>query len=208
MSQLREHQLDQHNITGTRPRTVLFGCEECNFRTKTENNLEVHRNSVHTMIIKCNLCVFERGTESELLLHEEQIHKKSKFSCTECNIIYQSSKRLQEHRQYKHSEISWYGCDHCGNRFTNINLLDEHIQSNHSTNTKSSSKSRKDVDMRDVQNKKPCNPADRLHNSRCCDRKPRYENKSQSFPSQQFNWNNNGYCSYADSCKFSHWVFI
>ena len=115
--------------------------------------------------------------------------------------------------QYKHSELSWYPCDHFGKRFSNFNDLDDHIEKEHSS-TKNSN-SRKNIDIRNVNNKKPCNPSDPSHTSRCCDRKrryetkPRYETRNRNSYTKETNgpcrfWNNDGYCSYGGSCKYAH----
>ena len=67
---------------------------------------------------------------------------------------------------------------------------------------------RKDFDIRDVRDKKPCNPSDPMHTNNCCDRKPRQESKLYSETEKEMNgpcrlWNN-GNCSFSDSCKFLH----
>ena len=173
MPTLRKHQLEIHHNTGATPKSTFLNCDKCNYKTKTENNLEVHRSLKHRQIISCNLCVFECGTQSELLVHEEEAHKKNKFSCKECHNIFHSAKKLQEHMQYKHSEISCYPCDHCGKRYSNFNDLDDHIENQYSSAKHSNS--RKIIDIQNVNNKKPCNPSDPSHTSRCCDRKPRQE---------------------------------
>ena len=122
--------------------------------------MEVHKGNNHSKSVQCNLCDLECRTDSELLLHEEQVHKKSKFMCSECNSAYPSARKLEEHKQHKHCVISWYPCDHCGFKCANITDLDVHIASHHKSNE---TKRRKDIDMRDVQNKRPCNPADPMH---------------------------------------------
>ena len=208
MPSLRKHQLEKHNQTGAVPKSTLLNCDQCNYKTKTENNLEVHRSLKHSQSMKCNLCEFECGTESELMVHEEELHKKSKFSCMECHNTFQSAKRLEEHMQYKHSEISWYPCDFCGLRLSNFNDLDVHIENSHNTSS-NNLKSRKNTDIRDVRKKKPCNPADPSHNRSCCDRKPRYENTSQNSSIKEQKapcrfWNKDGYCPYEESCRFAH----
>ena len=140
----------------------------------------------------------------ELLVHEEQVHKISKFSCHDCKTVFQSLRRLNEHRQHKHSETNVYTCDRCGCKCTTLEELDKHIQTSHSNH------SRKNIDIRDVRNKEPCNPADPRHSTRCCDRKPRtgYESKSFTETEKERNgpcrqWNN-GHCSFSESCKFAH----
>ena len=66
-----------------------------------------------------------------------------------------------------------YPCDHCGKRYSNFNDLDDHIENQYSSAKHSNS--RKIIDIQNVNNKKPCNPSDPSHTSRCCDRKPRQE---------------------------------
>ena len=73
------------------------------------------------------MCEIGCGTESELLLHEEQVHKKSKFLCDECQQSFASGNKLREHKQHKHSVITWYPCDHCGYKSGNFVELHYHI---------------------------------------------------------------------------------
>ena len=61
--------------------------------------------------------------------------------------------------------------------------------------------------MRDVQNKRPCNPADPMHSKSCCDRKPRFNQKTFTEDEKATNgpcrfWNE-GQCSFPN-CKFLH----
>ena len=214
MKYLREHQLDEHNYTGAGQKDNKYSCDQCDFQSKTEHSLEEHKSieHVHRFAIKCHLCDYEFGAESDLLLHEEETHKKSRFECSECNKNFPSTKRLQEHRQYKHSSISWFPCDHCGKRFTTISSLDEHIKYNHSSHCSTESRSRKDIDMRDLRHRKPCNPADPAHSSKCCDRRPKERQNKEGRTLKSPNgpcryWNKDENCYFGEECRFSH-VYI
>ena len=162
----------------------------------------------HSQCVPCKLCDFECGTDSELLLPEEQVHKKSKFSCDKCNTTYPSSRKLQDHKQHKHSDISWYPCDYCGFKCANVDDLDSHIETVHKSDNQSNKRQRrKDFEIRDVRNKKPCDPSDPRHSNRCCDRKSSYETNYYTSEEKEKNgpcraWND-GYCSFSN-CKFLH----
>ena len=169
MAVLRTH---QENLCSNGARAKLrIKCDECIYQTTSENNLEVHKSEEHSLVAHCKLCEKEFRTESELLVHEELDHKRSKFSCTECARIFPSSRRMQDHMQYQHGAVSHYPCDYCGHKFENLSRLDEHITSTHSFSDKR--KPNKDIDICDLSNRKPCNPASPRHTTDCCDRKPR-----------------------------------
>ena len=157
MAGLRSHQ-ESHNIhrNGARAK-VCIKCDGCPYTTSSENNLEVHRSMEHSLVVKCKLCEKKYRTESELLVHEELDHNKTIFGCTDCSRIFLSSKRLQDHMQYQHSIVSHCQCDYCGQKFENWTELDAHIASEHKFSQ--NEKSNKDMDICDLSNRKPCNPA-------------------------------------------------
>ena len=194
MAVLRAHQ-DSH---GARAKTFIK-CDECVFTTSSENNLEVHKSKKHSQFVKCKLCEKEYNTESELLVHEELDHNKSKFICQECTRIFPSSKKLQDHMQYQHGVVSHYPCDYCGYKFENITDLDEHIAGTHMI--VQNNKPNKDVDMRDLSDREPCNPSSPTHTSNCCDRKPRGTSKT---PPKVCHFQE--YCRYgSEYCRFFHY---
>ena len=94
--------------------------------------------------------------------------------------------------QYQHSIISRYECDYCGHKVENLTKLDAHIASTHvSIQNK---KPNKDIDMRDLSHRKPCNPASPTHKSSCCDRKPKVCYFQE-------------YCRYGSrTCRFFHFT--
>ena len=190
MAGLRSHQ-ESHNIhrNGARAK-VCIKCDGCPYTTSSENNLEVHRSMEHSLVVKCKLCEKKYRTESELLVHEELDHNKTKFGCTDCSRIFPSSKRLQDHMQYQHSIVSHCQCDYCGQKFENWTELDAHIASEHKFSQ--NKKPNKNVDIRDLSHRKPCNPASPAHTSSCCDRKPKICYYQE-------------YCRYGSrTCKFVH----
>ena len=80
--------------------------------------------------------------------------------------------------QYHHAAVTYYPCDHCGNKYENLTKLDEHIDITHTTSE--NRKPSKDIDICDLTNRKPCNPASPTHTRDCCDRKPRGAGKAYS----------------------------
>ena len=53
--------------------------------------------------------------------------------------------KTKEHKQNKHSVISWYQCAYCGYKCDHIQVLDTHIEKEHSESV-GSRKSRKDIE--------------------------------------------------------------
>ena len=55
---------------------------------------------------------------------------------------------------------------------------------------------KKDVDIRNLDDRQPCNPSEPSHSSECCDRRPRRH--------QQCYFWKQGYCRNAERCSFLH----
>ena len=193
MDSLRKHQKEIHGQNGARSKTKV-GCGKCAFTTVSENNLEVHKSKEHEVVFKCKLCEDEFSTESELLLHEELDHRRSRFTCNECEKIFPSNSRLQNHKQHVHAVSTHCVCDYCGFKCDTLKDLDLHIENTHAA----FKNKRKDIDMRDLSHRKPCDPSSPTHSRSCCDRTPREHLKNEICHFQE-------YCRYGrKKCKFIH----
>ena len=133
--------------------------------------------------------------------HETNIHRKTKHTCAKCSSTFNTSSKLKEHKTKKHQE-DIYPCDHCKFKAESIKALDAHISAIHKTRRS------KDVDMRSLKNRIPCNFSDPGHTSECCDRVPgpprKYftqKERLQNGPCK--NWLDSE-CFYEELCKFSH----
>ena len=71
---------------------------------------------------------------------------------------------MEEHKANKH-DIGLYSCDHCGHKAKSFGELDTHIGIQHIQTKKN-----KNVDMRDLSDRVPCDPYHPSHTSECCDR--------------------------------------
>ena len=134
--------------------------------------------------------------------HEKDIHKVNKYHCDLCDNYFTKFEKLEEHKTKKHN-IGLFPCNECHYKAMNLSMLDDHIAQCHVM------KKKKDIDIRDVTNKKPCDPSHPRHSSECCDRLPRLKKSNQSKVEERRRcepcryWNQ-GHCFRGDSCKFSH----
>ena len=146
---LETHKHDEH----------IYTCEQCKFEDKREENVLNHIIAQHSTIT-CELCDYSTSSEENLALHETNIHKRTKHNCTECNSNFSSTKKLSDHKKQKHKE-NIFPCDHCGYRAGSIQSLDSHIKTHNK-------KQDKNVDMRDLSDRSPCNFTDPSHTDDCC----------------------------------------
>ena len=111
---------------------------------------------------------------------------------------------LRQHMRTQH-ENSTFPCNDCRYKAQNLSQLDDHIGECHSY----SRSGRKNIDIRNLNDKMPCDPSNPLHSSTCCDRQPNQQRKrcySQEERKRNgacYYWNQ-GYCRHGDLCKYLH----
>ena len=126
---LRKHVENKHQ--GTR-----FPCPHCNFLSTTINHLKYHIECKHTdQSNTCDLCDFETNTKKNLKVHKSTIHEGVYFICGEVDCDYQAKDQssLRYHMKATHDGTR-LTCKICGNCYTKITTLRNHIKSKHSEN--------------------------------------------------------------------------
>ena len=126
---LRRHVENKHQ--GTR-----FPCPHCNFLSTTISNLKYHIECKHTdQSYSCDLCDFETNTKKNLKVHKSTIHEDVFFICSEVDCDYQAKDQssLRYHMNATHGGTR-LTCKICGNCYTKITTLRNHIKSKHSEN--------------------------------------------------------------------------
>ena len=155
--------------------------------------MKTHSSMSH---FKCELCDFSSDTQSSLYMHESDIHKKSKYQCSLCSTYFTKPENLDVHKFNKHN-IGVYPCNDCGYKATSLTVLDDHIENEHVH-----MKRDKNVDIRDLSNRIPCDPYHPSHTSECCDRS--FNSKEEKRSRGQCKYWSQGRCFKGTSCRFAH----
>ena len=178
---------------------ALFKCEECDFEDTNEESVLNHTIALHSTYL-CGLCDYQTSEEPNLNEHQHQvtIHKRTKHACSKCSYSFNSITKLKEHMTKKHQE-NCYSCDHCKFRANSLTTLDAHIQRTHKS---------KNIDIRRLENRVPCDFTDPAHSQDCCDRVPgpprkyfTHKERLQNGPCK--NWVEYD-CKFYELCKFAH----
>ena len=172
--------------------------QDCNFQDKSEENVLNHTIAQHTIHV-CEFCEFKTSSEANLTEHQVTTHKRTKYTCNICNSSFNSASKLSEHMNKKHQE-NVFPCDHCKFKSNGLSSLDTHIAASHPAN--------KDIDIRQLKNRSPCNFTDPSHSPDCCDRVPGpprkyYTQKERLQNGPCRNWIESE-CKFFELCKFAH----
>ena len=175
----------------------LFKREQCEFEDPREESVLNHTIEKHSTHL-CEFCDFTTSDETNLNQHQLTIHKIIKHSCPKCNIRLNSAR---EHMSKKHQE-NVFPCDQCGFRSDSIPNLDNHTEGSHPRNRN------KNIDIRQLRNRSPCNFTDCSHSKDCCDRVPGppvkyYTQKERLQNGPCRNWVESE-CSFYELCKYAH----
>ena len=119
--------LNRHNVLfhGDRP----FKCDICAKSFKVKSSIKVHR-KLHTepKQFKCNLCDKKFSQKGNVDIHM-RIHtnekQKSLFKCEICQRSFPSKSASEKHARI-HTGEKPFGCDLCGDRFTDNVKLKKH----------------------------------------------------------------------------------
>ena len=132
---------------------------------------------------------------------------KSKYTCDLCTNYFTTPENLEEHKTKKHN-IGVFPCNDCSFKSESLNKLDEHIAQCHEVAAQD-----KNVDIRDISERTPCNPAHPDHTTDCCNRLPkdtyhsRSEDERRRSRGQCRYWSQGGVCYRGNSCRFAHVEF-
>ena len=110
---------------------VKNACDQCDYQTKTQNNLNRHIQSMHDGIkYACNQCDYQATRQDNLKQHIQSRHNGVKYACDQCayQAIYQGD--LTKHIQSMHEGIK-YACDQCNYKASWKHMLNSHKKANH-----------------------------------------------------------------------------
>ena len=106
-------------------------CDKCDYKTKTNYQLKVHRESKHEGIrYNCELCDYSAKKKEQVKLHNEAKHEGIKYSCNKCD--YQTPRRhaLKVHQEINHEGVK-YSCNHCEYKTGRKSLVKIHTEIMH-----------------------------------------------------------------------------
>ena len=178
----------------------VYPCNKCSFKFTDKTSLSEHINTQHSHeSYTCEHCHFVSEDQSSLYMHERNIHQKQKYQCSLCTNYFTKPENLEEHKASKHN-IGLYPCNDCGFKAKSFGELDRHIEHEHVY-----TKQNKNIDIRDLTNRVPCDPYHPNHTTDCCDRGYYRRSGSEERRSRgQCRYWIQGRCNRGDSCRFSH----
>ena len=191
MSFLNKHIRQEHIST-------LFPCIICDLQARSIEDLRDHEKNIHNKENndKCSLCNFKSANTDSLNDHMKTHSNPSNIKCNYCTTYFTQPETLEAHKVNKHN-IDVYPCNDCGVKAKSLSELDDHIRQVHTY-----SKRDKNIDMRDLSDRTPCDPQHPNHTSDCCDR--RTNSKEARRSRGQCKYWSQGRCYRGETCKFAH----
>lgn len=123
LQSLKIHKEKQHS--------VYHSCDYCEYSTKEERELQIHRLSVHgDDSLPCNMCDKKYKTSTILYRHKKTDHEGVRFPCDQCDYKAKSSQTLKLHFNSIHEKIT-VSCDICAKVYTHPRNLHQHKLSVH-----------------------------------------------------------------------------
>ena len=184
--EIRKHNYDIHRNEQVRSE---IECDECSLIVESEEALHTHQASEHCTEFKCNNCNYKTNYLNDLTEHNKE-HTNTKYHCDLCKTYFSSTYKLEAHLTQKHNK-GRFPCNMCKHKAITLESLDEHIMQKHGVRV-----NKKDIDIRNLDDRQPCDPSEPFHSSECCDRRPRSR--------QQCYFWKQGYCRGGDRCSFLH----
>jgi len=143
---LVRHKALIHGIVLEKP----FACDQCDYRAKSNARLNQHIMLVHSRKnpFTCDQCDYNGTSLINLNCHKANNHRTHKLKpspsrvneplhCTHCGKLCKSKKRLEKHRERRHSglatprEDEHVYCYCCGKQYKSKQRLEIHIQKRH-----------------------------------------------------------------------------
>ena len=95
----------------------LFSCDQCEFQTNYERNLNGHKDRVHLGLrpYKCDTCEQTFKDLSARSAHKRRVHNVKNFTCEHCGKKYYELTKFNEHkaRQHQDGTLPEFKCDQC-----------------------------------------------------------------------------------------------
>lgn len=133
---LRLHLKGEHLIIRKKRqvgRTSLT-CKTCKMKFKTKHSYNIHIKHMHLKTVqktlRCRTCDKVCNNRMILIRHYRLEHNRI-HKCEQCSSVFDSIDLLQEHIEYNHSNTLCYKCKICTATYTRKVRLEEHIQLKH-----------------------------------------------------------------------------
>ncbi|KAL9704794.1 hypothetical protein quinque_008312 [Culex quinquefasciatus] len=110
-----------------------YQCTLCGKIYKSSNNLREHETThfPDRKNHKCHICSQEFARRNYYLRHMKMHQTENQFKCNECDKIYPSDKKLQEHIRITHRGERPFQCKICSKTFPRSFTLNHHVQAVH-----------------------------------------------------------------------------
>ena len=130
--ELKDHMKTIHEV-------ACFICKECQFKSTTKTELDVHLDS----LIKCKECTVIHHSEDSLKIHMENEHRGNNLKCDACSFVTTTQELLGKHIVDSHSNLSppqspivgpnspetsveTFPCDICNRTLNSLNEFNNH----------------------------------------------------------------------------------
>ena len=93
--------------------TVMFCCDQCDYKTTQKCNLRNHLESIHEGTeYACKQCNFRCNFLGNLKKHVQNKHEDHRYFCTQCEYQAKNQGTLKRHVQSVHEGVK-YACSQC-----------------------------------------------------------------------------------------------
>ncbi|EDS41442.1 zinc finger and BTB domain-containing protein 6 [Culex quinquefasciatus] len=129
--------LEEGNASNSKEKTAKgpqsYQCTLCGKIYKSSNNLREHETThfPDRKNHKCHICSQEFARRNYYLRHMKMHQTENQFKCNECDKIYPSDKKLQEHIRITHRGERPFQCNICSKTFPRSFTLNHHVQAVH-----------------------------------------------------------------------------
>ena len=108
-----------------------YSCEQCDFSTGTNYDLEKHKNYKHNgKLFTCEICGQNLAYATGLRNHMKRVHSGTSFKCDQCDHCSNTEDNLQRHKDNMHSGVLLQ-CDKCPSQYHSPSSLGTHINMVH-----------------------------------------------------------------------------
>ena len=107
---------------------VIYRCDQCSYKSKTQEKLEKHKSKGHKTQIQCDFCAYNTPRERYLTVHVGKFHSEVMLGCKECDFKARSLDELRNHCDRLHGQLK---CKKCGKEEKNPYALRDHILTVH-----------------------------------------------------------------------------
>ena len=104
-------------------------CEKCVYKSKFKHNIKRHIESKHSDEIghKCKSCGRCFSSENDLNVHRETLHQDTHF-CEMCGRNFTSKAGLKYHTKHQHlNKVGKHTCNVCGKKFEEVGHFRGHV---------------------------------------------------------------------------------